>query len=263
MAAADGCEIYGGRIEHFAGHSHYGDCANWNILLTLDGEVRLDIRGSRLDFGPGSLILIEPGARRRFAVHRYWKADWFHFDMEPHINVRPEWPAVAPGVFAVEPPPDDLERLRDVVEETVHVTRMRRYGWYLLAYCLVQEVILRGNMAHHAAALGKHIELTAKMLENLTSPRCIDEIAGRCAMSRSSFFSKFRATFGTTPCKYREQQLMTRVQMLLENSDKSLKEIAEELNVARPGYLSTRFKSMFGVSPREYRRKHRSDTSGG
>jgi len=262
MTTADEYEIYSGKIEHFAGHSHYGDCANWNILLPIEGEVRLDIRGRHLYFGTDSVILIEPGAPRRFVVQKYWNTYWFHFNMEPHINFLPEWPAVGPGVFAVVPPPDDLARLQRVVEEIVYVSRMRRHGWYLLAYCLVQEVILRGNMAHHASALGEHIELTAKMLESLSDPRRIGEIADRCAMSRSSFFSKFRSTFGTTPCKYREQQLMSQVQMLLENSNKSLKEIANELGFGTPGYLSTRFSKAFGVSPREYRKRHRAASTG-
>lgn len=252
-------EIYGGKVEHCANHSHFGDRANWNILLTIEGEVRLEIGGERLVFGAGSLVLIRPGEPRRFTVPERWTALWFHFDLEPHIAARPEWPAVGPGVYAVTPPPDDLPRLRDAVEEIVCVSRRRRHGWYLLAYCLIQEVILRGNMAYRAAALGEHIELTAKMLENLGSPRSIDEIADKCAMSRSSFFSKFRSTFGTTPGKYRERQLMTQAQTMLENSDRSLKEIAQELGVDSPNYLSTRFRKVFGVSPREYRRRHRGE----
>ena len=257
MATLGEHEIYGGKIEHFTGHSHFGDRDNWNILLNLEGEVKLEILGSRLAFGADTLILIDPGPPRRFTVPKHWKGLWFHFDMEPRIATRPEWPAVGPGVYAVTPPPDDLPKLRRTVEELVYVSRRRRPGWYLLAYCLAQEVILRGNMAYHAAALGKHIELTAGMLENLASPRRIGEIADKCAMSRSSFFSKFRSTFGTTPNKYREQQTLAQARSMLENSEKSLKEIALELGFSSPGYLSTRFSKAFGVSPREYRKRRR------
>ena len=262
MATVGEYGIYGGKIEHFAGHSHFGDRDNWNILLNQEGEVKLEILGSLLAFGADTLILIEPGPPRRFTVPKHWKGLWFHFDMEPRIVTRPEWPAVGPGVYAVTPPPDDLAKLRRTVEELVYTLRRRRPGWCLLAYCLAQEVILRGNMAHHAAALGEHIELTAKMLENLAAPRRIGEIADRCAMSRSSFFSKFRSTFGTTPNKYRERQLMTQAQTLLENTDKSLKEISLELGIGTPGYLSTRFRKTFGVPPREYRKRHRAAASG-
>lgn len=48
---------------------------------------------------------------------------------------------------------------------------------------------------------------------------------------------------------------------MLESSDMSIKEIAEKLHVCQPSYLSERFKKAFGVSPREYRRKHHADIS--
>lgn len=257
-----GYEIYAGICEYRHSHSHLGHRDNCNVLLSLDGEVRLGIRGKRLEFGPGTLFMIEPGPQRRFQVPDHWQSYWMHFNMDAHIQIRPEWPAVGPGVYAVTPTGDDLNQLRLVFAEIIHICTVRRHGWYLLAYCMAQEVILRGNMACHAAALGEHIELTAKMLENLSSPRSIDEIAGKCAMSRSGFFSKFRSTFGTTPAKYREQQILNQVQSLLEHSDLSIKEIARELNIGSSCYLSTRFKKAFGLSPREYRRHHRDDAPG-
>ncbi len=33
------------------------------------------------------------------------------------------------------------------------------------------------------------------------------------------FFPKFRSTFGTTPTEYREHQMLSQVQFMLENSD--------------------------------------------
>jgi len=53
----------------------------------------------------------------------------------------------------------------------------------------------------------------------------------------------------------------SQVQFMLESSDMSIKEIAEKLHVCQPSYLSERFKKAFGVSPREYRRKHHADIS--
>ena len=80
-------------------------------------------------------------------------------------------------------------------------------------------------------------------------------------MSRSSFFVKFHSTFVTTPAKYREHQTLSQVQLMLENTDMGIKEIAEQLHICHPSYLIKRFKKAFGVSPREYRRQHRSDAN--
>ena len=94
-------------------------------------------------------------------MRKYWSAYWLHFNLDAHIQIRPEWPAVGPGVYSVTPVGDDLEKLHAVFSEIIHVCALRRNGWYLLAYNLVQELILRGNMACRAT-LGEHLESTAK-----------------------------------------------------------------------------------------------------
>ena len=258
MVTLTGYEVYIGKMEFHANHSHLGDRANWNMLLSLDGELKLGIGGCRLNIDPGTLFMIAPGQPRRFSVPEYWHTYFLHFNMDAHIQIPAKWPSVGPGVYAVVPNRDDFAQLRQVFDEIMHVCTIRRHGWYLLAYCLIQELILRGNMAGNAA-LGEHIEFTAKMLENLNNPRSIDDIAGKCAMSRSGFFTKFRATFGISPAKYREQQVMNKVQELLENSGMSIKEISREVGIGNPCSLSTRFKKAFGISPREFRSKHRAD----
>jgi len=251
-----GSEVYIGRGDYETAHSHFGDTRNWNLLLSLAGEVKLAAGGRETAIPAGTLFLIAPGPPRRFTVARYWKLYYLHFNMDAHIGINPAFPEAAPGVYAVMPAHADFKRIRRVFAELFQVCGIRRHGWYLLAYNLIQELILRGNMAGRAA-LGEHVEAAAKMLDNLNSPRRIDAIAGNCAMSRSGFFSKFRSTFGTTPAKYREQQMLARAQSLLENTDMSIKEIAQELGVCQPCYFTSRFKKAFGVPPREYRQRRR------
>lgn len=256
-----GCEVYVGKGDLEGGHSHLGDRPNWNMLLTLEGEVKLIIEGRHYIIHPGSLFLIAPGPPRRFTVPKYWRLYFLHFNMDAHIHILPELPEIGAGVYSVDLVRNDFGAIRRVFEELFRVCNIRRHGWYLLAYHLVQELILRGNMACQAT-LGEHIETTAKMLENLDTSRNIDDIAGKCAMSRSDFFVKFRSTFGTTPAKYREQQTLSQAQSLLENSDMSIKEIAQTLHICQPCYLASRFRKAFGVSPREYRRRHRAENAG-
>ena len=121
--------------------------------------------------------------------------------------------------------------------------------------------IIGDGLCDGVIVLGKVAPQYLKMLEKLGTSRNLDAIADSCAMSRSGFFAKFRSTFGTTPAKYREQQVLTQAQALLEDTDLSIKEIARELNMGSPGYFSTRFKKAFGVSPRDHRRKFRADDS--
>ncbi len=257
-SAFPGHDVYIGKGDREGGYSHLGDRQNWNLLLTIEGEVKLTINGQSFIFGPQSLFLIAPGPPRRFTVPKYWQFYFLHFDMEAHINIPPELPEMGNGVYSVVLVRKDFEQIKRVFEEIFRVCKIKRHGWYLLVYNLIQELILRGNMACQAA-LGEHIETTAKMLDNLDTSRNINDIAGKCGMSRSDFFDKFRSTFGMTPAKYREQQMLAQAMSLLENSDMSIKEIAETLHFCQPSYLSERFKKAFGVSPLKYSRQHRGD----
>ena len=53
------------------------------------------------------------------------------------------------------------------------------------------------------------------------------------------------------------------VRMELENSAKTLKELAETYGFDSPFYLSARFRKQFGVPPREYRRNYLSSLARG
>ena len=253
-----GYDVYVGRGDLESGNSHLGDRQNWNMVLTLEGEVKLSINEQNFMLTPQSMFLIAPGPPRRFTVPKYWKLYFLHFDMDAHISIPPELPEVGNGVYSVVLVRNDFEPILRVFEEFLRVCCIKRHGWYLLAYNLIQELILRGNMACQAA-LGEHTETTAKMLGNLDTSRNISDIAVKCGMSRSEFFDKFRSTFGMTPAKYREQQMLTHTLSLLENSDMSIKEIAETLHFCQPSYLSERFKKAFGISPLKYRRQHRNN----
>ena len=257
MVVKTGLEIYIGKLTYQTNHTHFGDRRNWNMLLSLGGEMELEINDRRLVIHPETLFLIAPGQLRRFRVIRTWSTYFLHFNMDAHINIRPDWSEACPDVYTVFLTHTDYVQLRRIFTDISRVCSIRRRGWYLLTYNLIQELILRGNMAYNAAALGNYIDAAAQMLKEFDSPLSIDEIAQKCSMSRASFFAMFRSTFGESPAKYREQQMLLRTQYLLDDTDLSIKEIAQKLNIPHPSYLSARFTKAFGMSPREYRKRHR------
>lgn len=254
-------EIYFGRKVFHGGHSHFGDRDSWNLLLPLSGLCRLSIRETRVMLEPATLYMIEPETVRRFSVLEEWECCWLHFKMEGRVHIHPEWPEPAPGVYAVALPESDFRKSCAIFEEIREVCSLRRHSWYLLAYCLIQELILRGNMCCCSAFDSGETKKVAALLDNLDDGMSIGEIAGKCALSRTGFFNKFRSTFGTTPARYREQQLMTRMQSYLEGTDLTIKEIARILKCENQFYLSTRFRKAFGISPSQYRKLHRGKQS--
>ena len=121
---------------------------------------------------------------------------------------------------------------------------------------MIQEILLRGNMLNEKGLDREHIDFASRILRDFTSVGSMTELAEQCGLSRAVFFRKFRETFGMSPGQYREQQRLNHVRIQLENSSKSLKEIADICGFDNALYLSSRFRKIFGVSPRDYRQNY-------
>ena len=65
----------------------------------------------------------------------------------------------------------------------------------------------------------------------------------------------FKAYKNTSPTKYFNSLKIENAKMQLKNSNKSINEIAEDLNFLDPLYFSRVFKSIVGKSPSEFRKE--------
>ena len=258
-----GCELYAGEECQKQGRHYFAHNRNWNLLLIERGRLRAVFENGRYTFHAGDLILLEPGPPREFQIMSEWKVHWIHFNLDAHLQYRPEWPSPGPGVFLIRQANADRSEFLHLFSEIYSLCRIRRRGWYRLGYCLIQEILLRGNMLVEKGLDRDQIEFAAQILQDVSSPESITELADRFSLSRAVFFRKFHRTFGMTPGQYREQQKLNAVRMELENSAKTLKELAETYGFDSPFYLSARFRKQFGVPPRDYRRNYLSSLARG
>ena len=254
--ARTGCELYAGEDCQKPGKRYFAHNRNWNLILPEEGKFRAVFGNGRYTFGSRDLVLLAPGPLREFIVLETLKVRWIHFNLDAHLQYPPEWPCRGPGVYLLHPSASDRVEFIRLFTEISGLCRVRRTGWYRLGYCLVQEILLRGNMLNEQGLDQEHIEFAARVLQDFSSTATVDELAKRCSLSRAVFFRKFRTTFGMTPGEYREQQKLNAVRQELEKGMRSLKELAEMHGFDSPFYLSARFRKMFGVSPREYRRNY-------
>jgi signal transduction histidine kinase/ligand-binding sensor domain-containing protein/DNA-binding response OmpR family regulator len=83
----------------------------------------------------------------------------------------------------------------------------------------------------------------------------VDYIARSLALSRSSFYSKFKALTGVTPKHYvLNYKLKIAADLLTEHPELQIVEIGTRLGFSSSRYFSRCFKEKFGVSPAEYRK---------
>ena len=89
--------------------------------------------------------------------------------------------------------------------------------------------------------------------ENIT----IDKLAGMVATSQTNFRRQFTRTFGISPGRYITTIRLNAARRLLETTDKLVSEIAVETGFWDQSHFTKTFKQFRGITPREYRRRHR------
>ncbi len=82
----------------------------------------------------------------------------------------------------------------------------------------------------------------------------VKELADMCHMGETSFYTNFKKYTGMTPIEYKNNSLITRAILLLEEGRLSVEEISDCLGFESSVYFRRLFKKVMCMSPREYRK---------
>lgn len=80
----------------------------------------------------------------------------------------------------------------------------------------------------------------------------VRQIAKLCGVSESGLRSSFTAAYGCSPLQYRMQSKIGRAKYLLESTDLSVYDIAEQLRFYDEAYFCKMFRKYTGCSPKRY-----------
>ena len=196
-------------------------------------------------------------------VHSYHKLPdtpfekyWIHFDLYPDADifsvlglpyyVSTKGSHTADELFASYMENQESERLLDRIEGKA------------LLLLLLKEYIQLSN-AHEKALLWKERDTLSDVLsyinKGLEKPLSNVELAGICHMHPNHFIRYFKSKTGQTPHSYITQKRMEAAKRLLEKTELSLSEIAEEVGMWDTAHLTKTFRRFYAASPKEYRKK--------
>ena len=85
----------------------------------------------------------------------------------------------------------------------------------------------------------------------------IEEMAEAVSMSRTTFYEKLKSLVGTSPSEFLRQLRMQRAQDLIVRSTMNVSQVAYAVGFTDPKYFTRCFRKAVGMSPTEYRERHR------
>lgn len=97
--------------------------------------------------------------------------------------------------------------------------------------------------------------------ENYTSPVTLDGLAARAGISRGECCRYFRRMTGQTPFQYLTQYRVRRSLRLLEETDRSIADIAQDCGFSAQSYYTYCFRNLLDTTPGRYRAAKRAESS--
>ncbi len=92
------------------------------------------------------------------------------------------------------------------------------------------------------------------MTEHLARDIDVDELVGRCGLSRAQFFRAFRQSTGQTPHRYLVGLRLEQARFLLETTPLAVADVARAVGMGSNAGFARLFQQRFGNPPARYRR---------
>jgi AraC-like DNA-binding protein len=225
------------------------------IELVLDGTIRLVQDGRESLISAGQVFVLKPGARQAYSAIG-GPARKLHLGLGGMIAEQ----IVASLPDRIEP--RDLSEIRAAFDELLRVFHDSPPDHHVRASAIAYRLLLSLSVAHQggplATTLTPQVAAALRILQT-SGARDLDirQVARTVGTSVSHLHRLFKDALGTSPLRYAREHLIAQAKDALGNTTLSCQEIAKRLGYDDPLYFSAVFKRITGISPREFRKRHR------
>lgn len=101
-------------------------------------------------------------------------------------------------------------------------------------------------------------QVTAFVGANLDQRILVEHLADRARLSTSHFCRAFKITTGETPHAYVMRRRLERAQMLIQETNESLGQIADACGLSDQAHMTRLFRRYLGITPHQWRRRRAS-----
>jgi AraC family transcriptional regulator, arabinose operon regulatory protein len=233
------------------------------FIYCVNGAGWCELGGSKRAISAGELLVIPPNAGHAYGAdeNRPWSIYWVHATgagmktLLAELGVSAERPALSlgqdPQLVAL------FGEVIDVLEHGYtpsHLLYASRVLGHLLGLMIWHrqqkwqgDPKPRRNMAQSIAYMKRHLRQRLN----------VSHLAAMANLSMPHYSALFKRHTGYSPIDYFIRLRMHQACRLLDNTDLSVKEIADSLGYDDPFYFSRIFKALNDISPSEYRQLHK------
>ena len=222
----------------------------------MEGTFRIHIDGVEYIAQPGDWFFIPAGALHRYSnfPDKPMKKYWMHFDIYPSSNL------LAPLNVTHRVSAANNPRVQELFAEFDRLHNSRE-----LCDRLRVKAIILDLLAEYIRLAGSNTEVVwderdeemrnvlSYINENFRRNLTTGELAAVCHMHPTHFIRAFKTKMAQTPHQYITDVRMEYARGLLDRSDRSVVEIAEDAGFYDLAHFSRAFKRYFAMSPTQYR----------
>lgn len=145
--------------------------------------------------------------------------------------------------------PDNKGNFNTALQQFQHAVSLLKFALEGLLLADESNSIPACGFLNNSVEREKILKAQDIILENLTTPLTIRELARHCGMNECYLKKGFKAMFGKTIYEFREFERIKKSQELILSKKMNINEVAMEMGYASHAYFSTSFKKITGIKP--------------
>ena len=230
----------------------------WIYCLAGRGGAKLG--GRSFSLGAGDLIVLPARASHSYFADQElpWTIFWFHITGNRASDYAAALGLNVTNPVLHSPATDELQR----AFEEVHRNALDGFTDAGMLAVATSFIRMTGMFGLGSRSRNERVQNSGRRLakvvdaiqQNLIYPWTVSEMAKQAAMSEAHFSERFKEQTASSPMAYVIHLRMQQAAGLLQWSEASVAEIAARIGYDDAYYFSRRFRSVFGVSPRTYRK---------